>query len=103
MAEELTLLDPNKSFPIPPDVELCPICRQALVAAFDEWIELADHTWQVSDGGMKLTCVTEPTFGQLDWFDFIDTHYAMPYVDWAPVEAKILAWINERYRFKMSA
>ena len=98
---EFTLINPHQPLSIPVEVARCPICEQPLFAEFDEWTENDDHTWQAGDCGTHLRCTAEPDFGKQEWFDFIDSHYKMPYVDWLPLEERVLQWINQRYRFKI--
>ncbi len=95
-----TLLQ-HESLPIPESVAVCPICGAKLVAQFQCWQERDDKTWEAAE--IDLNCVTEPDIDSRQWWPWHRRHYAMPYVDWLPLDVKLLAWVNENYRFVMDA
>ena len=87
---------------IPAHVAVCPKCGAEIIAEFDEWEQLDDGTWAAGDGGTHINCTTEPDIDQKEWREWFGWHWEMPYVDWMPLQARVLHWINDHYRFEMS-
>ncbi len=78
----------------------CPKCGDLLTLEIDEWEQLADGTWQISEGGLQLSCASEPMIGSKKWNDWFNWHFDMPYVYWLPLQMRVLQWLNENYRFE---
>jgi hypothetical protein len=76
---------------IPANVSTCPECGAAVFVDIYE-ITQADNNedWKLNEdgSGFHLQCVQED-----------DSHYQMPYVDWLPLEPRIIRWINDNYDF----
>lgn len=84
-----------------PEKFICPICSaKVVIDDIDEWEQNDDGTWQVSECGLHISCETEPQIGTPNWDGWIEFHFAMPYVDWLPIEEDVLRWINKNYRWK---
>lgn len=81
---------------VPPEIAVCPICNAKLTASFDTWEQRDDGTWA---GKPKTECETEPDIDDDNYDEWLSSHYAMPYVDWLPVEEAVAAWIDEIYDF----
>ena len=86
----------------PPEISewvgVCPICKAALVIEDIDEYEAA--TGRVTEGGLHITCITQPDFDEDDddYEEWFRGHYAMPYVDWLPVNRKVYGWFDKRYR-----
>ena len=85
---------------IPASVAVCPICgAEAVIEDMDEWEQEDDGSWSVSEGGLHLSCITEPDIDSREWRGWFSCHFSMPYVDWLPLQIKIHKWLNANYRF----
>ena len=82
----------NKDIDIPAAVAICPECGGLITVEVYE-TEQDDETgnWMLSElgSGVHVTCVDDDE----------TPHYNMPYVDWLPIEPKIIKWINSHYDF----
>jgi len=78
----------------------CPKCGDLLTCEIDEWEEMEDGTWRVSECGLHLSCASEPEIESENWREWHNWHFDMPYVYWLPLQAKVWAWFNESYRFE---
>lgn len=95
----LIILSLDAVLDIPRTVAVCPKCDASLVAHFEEWTEETDALWVCETA--KLDCTTGPDIGSEEWEEWFTWHYAMPYVDWLPLEIKVGQWVNQRYRFNV--
>jgi hypothetical protein len=93
-----TLVNPRAVFRVPKDVETCPICGAQILLEFDEFEQDADGQWMPTACGLHPNCETEPEIGGHFWEDWFSGHWSMPYVDWLPVESRLLKWFNAHYR-----
>lgn len=94
MIEKKLVLDMDNPPSIPRDVAVCPICdADIFIDEICEWNE----NGSVSDCGIKVQCVTEPRIDSLEWRRWFEHHWSMPYVDWLPVEKRVLDWLNRTY------
>jgi len=53
--------------------------------------------------GISLECVTEPDIDSDDWPAWHRHHWSMPYVDWLPVENRVLRWFQKHFRCNVTA
>lgn len=91
----------NEALPI---AVACPICG----APCDVW---ADESWS-QDGAdwiaeeVRIECTsepgTEPSVPEtcMDWDEWHNWHYRMPYVDWLPLKEDVLRQVQARFRFE---
>jgi len=92
----MLIIDPNYYPEIPLELFQCPICgAQIYIQEIDEW---ETETGKITDCGLDISCTTEPEFDDDQWHDWFSGHFSMPYVDWLPLEVKVLAWLNRHYR-----
>lgn len=86
--------DRCRPIPVPRSVAACPICGADIV------IEDV-HEWETDGGkpvGISVECTTEPDIDSDDWPGWHRGHWNMPYVDWLPVEMRVLGWFQREYR-----
>lgn len=84
----------RKPIDVPPKVAKCPICGAPIVVE-EIW------EWESESGkpvSISIDCTTEPDIDGIDWPEWHAGHWSMPYVDWLPVECKVLAWFQRNYR-----
>lgn len=93
---------PDAPIKIPPSVAVCPICGEEVVIEIEEWEQLGDGSWAVTDGGVHVDCITEPDIDSDEWDEWHDGHWNMPYVDWLPVQMKVYRWLRRHYRFQVN-
>jgi endogenous inhibitor of DNA gyrase (YacG/DUF329 family) len=90
------------SRPLPISV-LCPICG----APCKVW---ADESWSQDAGDwiaeeVRIECTSEPGTETsdldncMDFDEWFNWHYRMPYVDWLPLEINVLREVQKRFRF----
>ncbi|NIP28224.1 MAG: hypothetical protein GWN55_07455 [Phycisphaerae bacterium] len=86
---------------IPAEVAVCPICGAAIYTDFDCWyLDEKEGRWQADS--VNMDCETEPEdIESFEWQQWFAGHYSQPYIDWLPVEKRILEWINENYYFNL--
>lgn len=91
--------NPSEIPTIPTDVAVCPICNAPLVIDdIDEW---ETKTGRVTETGLHIECSTAPAIGSSRWERWFGWHYAMPYVDWLPVDDKVFRWFDKNYRLRL--
>jgi len=97
-------LPQHKTPEIPGSLFCCPICGNLLTCEIDEWSQNDDDSWGVSEAGLHLSCASEPELSDdpMKYADWFEGHYQHPYIDWMPLEHRVLAWMNANYRFEMS-
>ena len=93
------LVEASHDFEIPASVAKCPICDGVLYAGTTGWTQMEDSTWAADC--IEIDCETEPDIDGPDWEDWFTGHYAMPYVDWLPVDLLVREWMTANYRFRM--
>jgi len=87
---------------LPPELAICPICgAEVVIEDILEYEKNDDGTWQASESGLHINCITEPEIGSDAWQSWFDWHWAMPYVDWLPLSIKVFRWMSANYRFEM--
>lgn len=107
-SDTMQTIEAGQRIDIPPEVAVCPYCTEPtpLYAECESWDQCDDGTWQAS--GIRLECTSEPALEdgcdeatEDAWQDWLDAHTFMPYVYWLPVDRKVMAWINQRFRFNV--
>jgi len=84
----------SKPIAVPRSVATCPICDAEIV--IDDVYE-----WECENGkpvGISVECTTEPDIDSGEWSDWFSGHWGMPYVDWLPVENRVLKWFQQNFR-----
>ncbi|MFQ6333224.1 DUF4031 domain-containing protein [Methylophilus sp. 3sh_L] len=90
---------PEHLAPIPIAAE-CPICGKPLLLNAGEGCEQdANGEWIATE--IELLCTSEPEFNSPDWDDWYRWHYSMPYVDWLPLEQRVLRAVRKKYFFRV--
>ena len=95
---ELQTLKYEDELAAPPGVAVCPYCGGKLTCSFDSWEQSDDGSWIASH--VSSVCETMPDVGDEDYWDWLEQHSQMPYVYKLPVDMKVLAWVNDNYRFE---
>lgn len=97
----MMLIAPSTIINIPRDVAVCPYCEAALSVSCDTWEEMNDGTWQAEH--IECLCHNEPEeMDSKEWDEWLSVHSDMPYVYQLPVDLRVLAWVNARYRWDLS-
>lgn len=90
---------PEHLAPIPIAAE-CPICGKPLLLNAGEGCERDENgEWIATE--LQLQCTGEPGFDSPDWDDWHRWHYSMPYVDWLPLEQRLLRAVRKKYFFRV--
>lgn len=86
---------------LPPHLAKCPICGAKIyIDDMTAWTkDDLDGTWYAVE--VSIQCETEPDIDGEDWWDWMNGHWSMPYVDWLPLTEQVLAWLKANYRFEM--
>lgn len=75
----------------------CPICGgQLTVKCGDAWEE-DNGDWIATE--IDIDCLTEPDVESDEWIQWHNWHYRQPYVDWLPIELKVLQEFQRKFRF----
>jgi hypothetical protein len=80
--------------PVPREVAVCPICEADIEV--EEVME-----WECESGepmSIQVQCTTEPDIDGDEWWGWQRGHWSMPYVDWLPVENRVLEWFRQNFR-----
>ena len=89
---------PEEKLPFKLKEPKCPICGGKLFIDSVDACELDDNDeWIATE--VQLRCETEPSADSPDWEQWMDNHYSTPYIDWLPLETKILKAVRARYYF----
>lgn len=94
---ELQLIDGDGTIDVPKDVAVCPYCGAVVTASFTAWTEDDNGQWMAAEVGVD--CASEPDIDSDEWWEWFHIHSDMPYVYQLPVDTKVLAWVNQHYRF----
>lgn len=91
-------LEPSFPIRVPAKLAVCPICGGRL--------DITDCTaWEEAESGlMKPTeitteCEHEPDIESDEWLEWNAFHYATPYIDWLPVDTRVLSWFQTKSRW----
>jgi hypothetical protein len=76
---------------------LCPYCQGDLTYRCNGWEQDENGLWMADSFDME--CSTEPDMESEEWEDWMDNHSDMPYIHQLPVDERVKASINKRYRF----
>ena len=76
----------------------CPICGAGLLLTGVEACVQDDNGEWIADE-VTLQCAKEPDTDSPDWEEWHAWHYRMPYVDWLPLEMRILKAVQKRFFF----
>lgn len=95
----MKIIGMGDSISVPESVSKCPICGAQIVIEFDEWEEVEASLYTASESGIHPNCITEPDIDSGDWQEWFNNHWRTPYIDWLHVEAKLLSWVNNNFRF----
>lgn len=77
----------------------CPICGAGLLLDAGAGAELDEATGEWIATEIELDCESEPGIDSDEWDEWHRWHYRMPYVDWLPLEQRILSALRRRYHF----
>lgn len=78
--------------------ELCPYCRGNLYYTCNGWEQDKNGLWMADS--FDMNCSNEPDDMESDeWEEWLNNHSDMPYVIQLPVDTKVKAYVNKRYRF----
>jgi hypothetical protein len=94
-------LKQNQVPEVPKTVVACPICGDVVTLEITEWSKEYDGSWKASEYGFTTSCLSEPDITDEGYDNWLDGHFQHPYIDWLPVSEKIMAWLEENYRFEM--
>ena len=92
------VLFPEEKMPFKLMQDICPICGSEIVLSEVGGLELDDNgEWIATE--ITLECTSEPDIDSDGWNDWLNSHYQTPYIDWLPLEQKILKVVRTRYYF----
>ena len=77
----------------------CPICGAGLTLDAGAGTELDEETGEWIATEIELDCESEPDIDSDEWEEWHRWHYRMPYVDWLPLEQRILNAVRRKYHF----
>lgn len=77
----------------------CPICGAGLLLDAGEATELDESTGEWIATEINLDCESEPDIDSDEWDEWHRWHYSMPYVDWLPLEQRILMAVRRKFHF----
>lgn len=91
-------LDPEMPISVPKKLAVCPMCEGKLsIVECGAWV--AGEPGLLVPDEIHLECEHEPDIDSDAWEEWFNWHYAMPYVDWLPVDTKVLAWFKTTTRY----
>ena len=80
--------------------KLCPYCKGNLTYVCNGWEQDDNGLWMADSFDME--CSKEPNNVEAEEWEFwIQQHSEMPYVYQLPVDEKVKAFINRKYRFDL--
>ncbi len=90
-------LPKHKPWSVPTEVAACPICDAPIAVQFEAWEQDDDGSWIVER--IDVDCTTGPDFDDDGYEDWFRGHWRYPYIDWLPVEERVLGWLRANVRF----
>lgn len=91
-------LDPEMPIAVPEKLAVCPICGGKLtITACDAGTMYEPGLWTPEE--ITTECEHMPDIDSDEWVAWNAWHYNMPYVDWLPVDTKILRWFQRTVRY----
>ena len=99
-AKKFTRLKTDAVIGVPEDVAVCPRCGGKLYITCDHWEQCAEDKGWIA-ASINMDCETEPEILTDDWMEWLNGHYSQPYIDWLPVEHKLVVWLNKNYRWEL--
>ena len=92
--KKLTIVRSSTSIPVPRGIAVCPVCGADIVV---------EHIfeWEYEGGkpvSISIECVTEPDIDSDEWSDWFKGHWSTPYIDWLPINNRVLIWVQRNYR-----
>lgn len=91
-------LDPKMPVAVPEKLAVCPICGGKLtITACDAGTMYEPGLWTPEE--ITTECEHMPDIDSDEWVAWNAWHYNMPYVDWLPVDTKILCWFQRTVRY----
>lgn len=78
---------------------LCPYCQGNLTYRCTGWEEDDNGAWMADT--IDSDCSTMPDFDSEEWEEWFNQHSDMPYVYQLPVDERVKAFINSKYRFEL--
>lgn len=98
--EQITRIPwPTESAPLKISAR-CPICGDELLLNAGEGTELDEATGQWIATEVNLDCAGEPDIESDEWDEWHKWHYSTPYIDWLPLEQKVLKEVRIKYYFE---
>lgn len=91
-------LEPEPPVWVPEKLAVCPKCGGKLaIMECAGWVE--GEPGLLTPHEIHLACEHEPDIEGETWEEWFNWHYDMPYVDWLPVEMKVLKWFARMARY----
>jgi len=97
--QSFTWLDLSKD-KLPDVTRAFAVCRICGYPVYITEICEVDSSGAVMSGGLKIDCSSAPDMDSPHWSIWHARHWRSPYVDWLPLEHKVLRWFNTYYRIK---
>ena len=96
----MQILKRDSTIKIPTEIATCQICgAEVVIEDIDEWEQADDGLWRATEGGLHVTCSTEPDIDADGWSDWMNGHFSTPYIDWLPIGVTVFKWMDANYRF----
>lgn len=84
-----------------PKNTVCPICNsRLLVSANGCFIKDDNDDWIAEN--INIDCETRPERDNKSFKTWIKSHYRFPYIDWLPIEEKLLLSFQLQYKFDIN-
>lgn len=77
----------------------CPICGSKLLLDAGEACEQDDNGEMIATE-IQLHCTSEPDIDSPEWDEWHRIHYSTPYIDWLPLDQRILRAVRMKYYFE---
>ena len=97
-SKEYEIVSPDSVLLIDESIAVCPYCGKRLYVQFEEWEDLENGYWQVSDCGAVIDCESEPGIEGEEYDYWLRQHTYMPYVYMLPIHRRVTEWLQEKYR-----
>lgn len=82
---------------VPPALAVCPECGGTIQVEVKELYQGENGSWYATSTGIYLSCRNDESDP-----NNIVPHYQQPYLDWLPLEQRILDWLNRNFCFDPS-